>query len=70
MIRLSVIWSYLRLVMILVKVESPKEEMSILSLGFLLVCLHNVRALLLQVLSVFAFVRFVLGSRFGKIVAD
>ena len=44
--------------------------MWILFLGFSLVYLRNVRALLLQVPSVFAFVRSVLDNRFDKIVVD
>ena len=52
------------------KVESPGEGMLIRFLEFSPVYLRNVRALLLQVPSVFAFVRFVLDNRFDKIVVD
>ena len=60
----------LRLTKFLVSIENLVEGMWILFLGFSLVYLRNVRAWLLQVPSVFAFVRFVLGNRFGKTVAD
>ena len=45
-------------------------EMLILFLEFLLVYLHSVRAWLLQVLLVSAFVRLAPGSRFDKNVVD
>ena len=60
----------LRLAKNLVNVENLVEGMLILFLGFLLVCLRKVLALLLKVLSVSAFVRLVPGSKLDKGVAD
>ena len=70
MSRLFVIRLVLRLTKSLVNIESLVGGMWIQFPEFSLAYLHNVRALLLQVLRVFAFVRLVSDSVLGKIVAD